>query len=396
LLRGEAGEGLKIEHPPPRQRYKLGSMRVFNCDHCGHLVFFDSVRCLHCGSTLAFLPDELTMAALAPAPQDGAGLWRRMGERGGTHYGGRLYRMCHNHTAHQACNFAIPANDYADLCVSCRQTRVLPDLSDGANLRRWKQIEAAKRQLFYTLARLGLEPLPGKFGPVFEFLADLPGGPTILTGHRGGTITLNVAEADDDERARRRIALGEPYRTLIGHLRHESGHFYWDQLVRDGGRMEAFRQVFGDERQDYAAALDAHYARRHDLGDWAARHVSAYAAAHPWEDWAETWAHYLHMIDLLETAASYETGVTVPDPHAALRHHVTDPFAEPRPAFQDMVRQWVPLTLMLNSLNRSLGQHDAYPFALSSGAMVKLRFVHDLVQAQSPRAALQAASSEML
>ncbi|WP_342720753.1 putative zinc-binding peptidase [Acidovorax sp. FHTAMBA] len=358
-------------------------MRVFNCDHCGHLVFFDSVQCLHCGNALAFVPDQLTMAALAPAPQDGPGLWRRMGERGGTAYSGRLYRMCHNHTHYQACNFAVPANDFSDLCASCRQTRVLPYLSDVANLGRWKQIEAAKRQLFYTLARLGLEPLPGRPGPVFEFLADMPGAPSVLTGHSSGTITLNIAEADDDERARRRIALGEPYRTLIGHLRHESGHFYWDQLVRDGGRTEAFRQVFGDERQDYAAALDAHYALGGHLGDWAVSHVSAYAAAHPWEDWAETWAHYLHMLDLLETAASYQASVTVPDPHAATRHQVTDPFATDRPDFQDMVRQWVPLTLLLNSLNRSLGQHDAYPFALSSGAMVKLRFVHDLVQGQA-------------
>ena len=116
------------------------------------------------------------------------------------------------------------------------------------------------------------------------------------------------------------------------------------------------------------------------LGDWREHHVSSYAAAHPWEDWAETWAHYLHMVDLLETAASYQTSVTVPDPQAAQRHQVTDPFADPRPAFDDMVRQWVPLTLMLNSLNRSLGQSDAYPFALSSGAMGKLRFVHELVQ----------------
>lgn len=359
-------------------------MRVFNCDHCGHLVFFDSVKCLHCGSALAFLPDELTMAALTPAPQDGPGLWRRRGASGSGQHTGRLYRMCHNHTYYQACNFAVPANDYSGLCASCRQTRVLPDLSENGNLRRWKQIELAKRQLFYTLARLGLERAQSS-GPCFEFLADLPGGPTILTGHLGGTITLNIAEADDEERARRRIALGEPYRTLIGHLRHESGHFYWDQLVRDGNRVDAFREVFGDEQQDYAAALDAHYARGVLHGDWSERHVSAYAAAHPWEDWAETWAHYLHMVDLLETAASYQAGVTVPDPEGAVRHHVTDPFAAPRPAFHAMVRQWVPLTLMLNSLNRSLGQDDAYPFALSPGAMVKLRFVHDLVQEQAPR-----------
>ena len=359
-------------------------MRVFNCDHCGHLIFFDSVRCLHCHSQLAFLPDQLTMAALTPAPQDGAQLWRQIGsaaEQGTVPQTGRLFRMCRNHTAYQACNFAVPANDYNELCASCRQTRVLPDLTQFGNLSRWKQTEAAKRQLFYTLARLSLEPVAGRAGPVFEFLADQPGGPAILTGHQNGTITLNVAEADDEERARRRIALGEPYRTLIGHLRHETGHFYWDQLVRDGGHLDAFRAVFGDERQDYDASLDAHYGKGHDLGDWSAHHVSSYATAHPWEDWAETWAHYLHMIDLLETASSYQVGVTVPDPYAAARVQVVDPFGMPRPAFQDMVRDWVPLTLMLNSLNRSLGQGDAYPFALSSGAKTKLRFVHDLVNA---------------
>ena len=360
-------------------------MRVFNCSQCGHLVFFDSVQCLHCGSTLAFLPDQLTVAALTPAPQDGPGLWRHCSPSDALEHGGRLYRLCSNYTGYQACNFAIPSSDFSHLCASCRQTRILPDLSAPANVRRWKQIESAKRQLFYTLAKLGLEPLPGRAGPVFEFLADLPGGPAVLTGHMAGTVTLNIAEADDDERARRRIALGEPYRTLIGHLRHESGHFYWDQLVHGGGQIEAFREVFGDERQDYAAALSAHYARGYGVDDWAARHVSAYAAAHPWEDWAETWAHYLHMIDLLETAASYQTGVTVPDPHASVRLDVSDPFAQPRPAFQEMVRQWVPLTLLLNSLNRSLGQHDAYPFALSAGAMLKLRFVHDVVHAAAQR-----------
>ena len=205
-----------------------------------------------------------------------------------------------------------------------------------------------------------------------------------MTGHASGMITLNVVEADDDERAKRRLALREPYRTLIGHLRHESGHFYWGLLVQDGGQLDAFRSLFGDERQDYAAALAAHYVRQGagDTEGWATHHVSAYAAAHPWEDWAETWAHYLHMIDLLETAACYQVGITVPDPAASVRQQVADPFALPRPGFQEMVRQWVPLTLVLNSLNRSLGQHDAYPFALSAGALRKLHFVHDLVQAR--------------
>jgi hypothetical protein len=382
-------------------------MRVFNCGHCGHLVFFDSVQCLHCGSALAFVPEEMDMVALALVdvssgssglqglPEDNAAplmnqsaatgpLWRRLGEYRNSNSVGQLYRMCRNHTQYQACNLAIPADQSTQLCASCRQTRTIPDLSNPANLRRWQKLEAAKRQLFYTLDRLNLIQPPQRPGPQFEFLADLPGSAPIMTGHFGGTITLNVAEADDDERARRRVALGEPYRTLIGHFRHESGHFYWDQLVCDGGQIEAFRRVFGDERQDYAAALNAHYAKGAFLGDWGSQHVSAYAMAHPWEDWAETWAHYLHLVDLLETAASYQVGVSVPTSQAATPYQVSDPFATPTPSFQDMVRQWVPLTLMLNSLNRSLGQDDAYPFALSAGAMVKLRFVHDLVQAHVP------------
>lgn len=346
-------------------------MRVFLCDHCGHLVFFDSVQCLHCGSTLAFLPDQLTLAALAPA--EAQGLWCRTGTQ--QH---QRYRLC-GHAQQGGCNFAVPAEDPEPLCASCRQTQWLPDLSDPANLRRWRQIEQAKRQLYYTLARLGLEPANSGIAPRFELLADQPGAP-VLTGHRAGTITLNVAEADDDERARRRLALHEPYRTLIGHLRHESGHYFWDQLVQGTPALESFRALFGDERTDYAAALQAHYAKPPGATDWQARHVSAYAAAHPWEDWAETWAHYLHMVDLLETAASYQAALTVPHATAPQRQHVQDPFSPSPPDFDAMVRQWVPLTLMLNSLNRSLGQQDAYPFAPSPGALAKLRFVHGLVR----------------
>jgi hypothetical protein len=210
---------------------------------------------------------------------------------------------------------------------------------------------------------------------MFEFLADQPGQP-VLTGHAQGVITLNVAEADDAERVKRRVEMHEPYRTLLGHFRHESGHYYWDRLVDEGGRVEAFRQVFGDERADYGQALQAHYARGGALPDWQEHYVSAYATAHPWEDWAETWAHYLHMVDLLETAAAYNTRVSLPGQGIGL-DEVINPLGTARPSFDALVRQWVPLTLMVNSLNRSLGQEDAYPFALSPNALGKLRFVHD-------------------
>lgn len=375
-------------------------MHAFNCDHCGHLVFFDSVLCVHCGHTLAFVPELLRTVTLRPANPASttsdlngppateapsalpgahpAELWEAVNP-GPASGPATRWRMCANHMLYHACNFTVQEHDPQALCISCRQTRWLPDLTDPANLRRWKLIEDAKRRLFYTLARLHLTVLDGVPAPEFEFLADLPGQPPVMTGHRTGTIVLNVAEADDDERARRRMELHEPYRTLVGHLRHESGHFFWDILIRDQPEeLERFRALFGDERLDYAQALQNHYGlgMAGPLG-WESQHVSAYATSHPWEDWAETWAHYLHMVDLLETASTYRTRMHVPGEIQA--HTMPDPFAAPGADFDSMLRAWVPLTLLLNSLNRSLGQDHAYPFALSAGAITKLRFVHDVL-----------------
>lgn len=357
-------------------------MKTFDCDHCGQPLFFENVQCLRCGSVLAFLPDRLALAAIEPLSGED-GLWRRRAGQAPS-ASSRAYRLCRNNTEHQACNFAVPADDPNPFCVSCRQTRILPDLSVPQNRDRWYRIEVAKRRLFYTLAKLGLvarEPPGGeRDGPVFEFLADLP-GQQVLTGHCEGVITLNVAEADDAERVARRIALHEPYRTLLGHLRHESGHYYWDRLILEGGRTDDFRAMFGDERADYGQALDAYYAAGGAAAGWQDHHVSAYATSHPWEDWAETWAHYLHMVDLLETASSYSTRVTLPGKAAQHAEEVSNPFDSGTADFDHLVEQWVPLTLLLNSLNRSLGQDDAYPFALSGRALEKLRFVHDLIRA---------------
>jgi len=363
-------------------------MKNFRCDHCGHPVFFENVQCLRCGSALAFLPDHLALCAIEPAAQEG--LWQRRGP-GRVGPPDRLYRLCRNHVEHQACNFAVPQDDPNPYCASCRQTRVLPDLSMPQNIDRWWRIEAAKRRLFYTLARLGLvQPCPPngeRDGPVFEFLADTPGH-MVMTGHAGGVITLNVAEADDAERVKRRVELHEPYRTLLGHLRHESGHYYWDRLIDEEGRVAEFRQLFGDESVSYADALQRHYASGGQPWGWQDRFVSAYATSHPWEDWAETWAHYLHMVDLLETAASYHTRVEVPGSRDDEVGEVLDPYEFREGGFERLVEQWVPVTLLVNSLNRSLGQEDAYPFVLTAGSLAKLRFVHEVIH--SPRRPKQA------
>jgi hypothetical protein len=367
-------------------------MRTFYCDHCGHPIFFENVQCLQCGSALAFLPLRLASCAVEPVP-DEPGLWRRRKRRGASQ---QHYRMCFNHGEYQACNFAVPEADPNPLCVSCRQTRVLPDLSIPQNIGRWYRIETAKRRLFYTLAKLGLvsvnPPNGERDGPIFEFLADTPGHP-VMTGHASGVITLNIAEADDAERVQRRVALGEPYRTLLGHLRHESGHFYWDRLIAGTDRLGEFRAMFGDDTRDYAQALKDYYARGGaNIAGWEANHVSAYATSHPWEDWAETWAHYLHMVDLLETAAAYNTRIGLPgaDDDA---DEVINPFETGAGDFDALVENWIPLTLLLNSLNRSLGHEDAYPFALSAAALEKLRFVHDVIAQPATRRAPSPARS---
>jgi len=373
-------------------------MRVFNCDACGHLVFFESLQCVHCGAALAFLPDSLRMASVRlesapePSPPHGWHSARPAPQGTGADSGQPLrYRLCAHRHDISLCNFAIAEDDSQDLCLSCRQTLWLPDASNPANQMRWAKIEAAKRLLFYTSAKLGLMRTDGKADPEqhprFSLLADMPDAAPVLTGHAHGMITLNVVEADDEERVRRRLALHEPYRTLIGHLRHESGHFYWDRLIAGSHWLEPFRALFGDERQDYAQALKVHYGKDPLTLHWQEDYISAYATAHPWEDWAETWAHYLHMVDLLETAASYDTHIRLPD-GMSQPVGMRDPFARPGPDFDTMLAQWVPLTLLLNSMTRSLGHVDAYPFTISPGARRKLRFVHDVVRERADSMAL--------
>jgi hypothetical protein len=351
-------------------------MKAFYCDHCGALVFFENVQCVKCGHALGFLADLLDLSALEPVPNQ-ANTWRALA----TAAHGRWYRQCQNSYQHQVCNWLVA--DEKAFCLACRLNRTIPDLSQAGNRERWHKMELAKRRLLYTLLHLGL-PLQGRpegKRPAlqFDFLAETPGGPPVLTGHDNSLITLSIAEADDAEREKRRMNLHEPYRTLLGHFRHEIAHYYWNQLIGGTPRLARFRELFGDERQDYAATLKNYYAQGAPA-DWQSRHVSAYASAHPWEDWAETWAHYLHVVDTLETAAGFGLQLTPKHPAAATMRADSRRVDEAAGSFDGLLRQWLPLTYALNSLNRGMGMPDLYPFVLSDAAVAKLRFVHDTVQ----------------
>lgn len=349
-------------------------MKVFTCTACNNRVHFENHVCLSCGHAIGFDIDAWQMSALEPV-EDKTGLFRKIRAGNGKDIAIDV-RYCDN-AVHGACNWLIPSDSPATLCVACSCNRTIPNLAEPGRLDAWRGVEQAKKRLAYSLMRFGL-PLDG--GPsgapplVFDFVAQG------LTGHFNGVITLDVLEADDVERERRRQMFAEPYRSLLGHLRHESGHYYWMLLVERGGALEEFRALFGAETQDYQTALAAHYADGAPA-NWGENYVSAYASSHPWEDWAETWAHYLHMVDTVETAEA--EGM---EPRAAgLLFGAAWPFKKydvyRQVNFASLMERWVPLSLALNSLSRSLGHRDFYPFVISTAARAKLEFVHRLVRA---------------
>jgi hypothetical protein len=351
-------------------------VKIFHCQNCGQMVYFANTRCERCGLRLGYLSDRALLSALVPLV---GGHWSPLAAP--TQHS----RFCAN-AVHDVCNWLIPADGLDAFCQACQLNRTIPDLGHGENRRRWQRLEAAKHRLVYGLLRLGL-PLTNRFdapetGLAFDFLATSDGvarGRTgVVTGHAAGQITIDIAEADDAERERHRQAMGESYRTLLGHFRHEIGHYYWDRLVHSGPWIEAFRNLFGDERWDYEASLRRHYGEG-PPADWQQRFVSGYASAHPWEDFAETWAHYLHILDTLETA--FEFGLRVrprgeTDP-TLIKELDADPYVQQE--FDHLIALWLPLTYGVNCLNHSMGLPDLYPFVLSPAVMGKLRFVHGLV-----------------
>ena len=355
-------------------------MRLFACDACTNPVHFDNTACVACGHRLGFVPELGRMTALEPA-----------GDHLVSPALGRDVVPCAN-AAHDACNWLLPAARAGELCPACRHNRTIPALDTPETLAAFRRITAAERHLFYSLLAWGLHaPTRSEdavAGLAFDFLADeiaADGTVTpVMTGHADGVITLAIAEADDAEREARRTRLGEPYRTLLGHFRHEIGHYWWDRLVRDHGRLETFRAVFGDERADYGASLARHYADG-PPADWRQHFVSAYASAHPWEDFAETWAHHMHMVDALETARAF--GLTL-DPRGPAGESLSleiDFRPYDAPDLATLTAAWPPLTVAVNAINRSLGQPDVYPFVLTPSIEAKLGFVHDLVVAQRVR-----------
>ncbi len=332
-------------------------MRAFSCGRCGQLVFFENSVCLRCSAPLGLVPSRLDLVVLDD-PQ------------------APVASLCANSVTAE-CNWVVEGGHPGPLCFSCALTRTRPADGDPDALAAFARSEAAKRRLVFQVLDLGLaigEDL------AFDLLSSRSG--PVVTGHDEGVIAIDLAESDDARREQRRTELGEPYRTMLGHFRHEIGHYYWPVLVRRAGALERWRELFGDEQIDYDAALQRHY-EEGPPGDWSQWHVSAYAAAHPWEDWAETFAHYLHIRDTMQTAAAFGLFVAGPAVTADLSLSAAPVQEDDRRPFQELVADWLPLTYALNAVNRSMGRGDLYPFTLAPTVIEKLAFVHDRVRAMS-------------
>jgi hypothetical protein len=351
-------------------------MRVFTCDNCGQLVFFDNSRCLRCHSPLGYLHRHRDVVALTEVAPD------RLVDPSATP---QAWQRCATAEL-TGCNWLVPAGTNA-LCESCVLTRTRAADDDPEGLAELVTAEMAKRRLVFQLAELDLPVGPrdrqtGR-GLAFDLLSS--SATKVITGHDNGVITLDLAEADDEHRERLRQQLSEPYRTVLGHFRHEIGHYYWPILVTGPDLLAACRAVFGDDRADYTRAVADHYAAADPTAaaldaPWRQTHISSYARMHPYEDWAETFAHYLHILDTLQTAESFGLGVA-----GGLRPGIRPEAADPtRPdgsgSFGEVVDHWLELSYALNQINRSMGHDDLYPFVLAPTVVRKLAFVDRLVR----------------
>jgi hypothetical protein len=339
-------------------------MLRYHCRLCGAEIRFDTMHCPVCAAPHGYVADAQVLATMA-ADADGITY----------HLAGDAVARWRCLNAAWGCNWTVPAGTGDRWCLSCALTRGRPDTERPDAIEAWSRAEAAKRHLVDQLLRLGLPIEPRSpqrpNGLTFD-LVDVP-GERGLTGHLDGVVTIDLAEADDVRRDELRRALGEPFRTLLGNMRHEVGHHYWARLVGQGRVLAEARRLFADERIDYTQALERHYASPGTAWD-ATRFVSRYAAVHPLEDWAETFAHYLHLVDAVETADAHGLargpGGARVDLDAPL--HV-------------LLGAWLPLGAAIDAVAEAVGSPPPFPFHPVGLVVDKLSFVHDTVRANRRR-----------
>jgi hypothetical protein len=343
-------------------------MKIFQCGHCAQSLFFESHSCENCGHLSGFRDEDRTMLTFDPKKEV------LLSDREQ-----KEYKYCKN-KEYNVCNWVVEKDAPEEFCQACQLNRTIPNLSDEENFEKWKNLEVAKHRLIYQLQKLGLDlksKLDTKEGFCFDFVVQKH-NPKLMTGHANGVITILLKEADSVLREQMRLQLLEPYRTLIGHLRHEIGHYFWDQLVYNDKKVLAeYRIIFGNEELNYGDSLNKYY-KEGAPENWQESFISKYATSHPWEDWAETWAHYLHIMDMLETSYFFGLNVTPIESNNDMKANVSfDPYLVAD--FDIIVKTCIPLSFAVNSINRAMGVPDVYPFIITPAMITKMNFIHQLL-----------------
>lgn len=343
-------------------------MKIFQCGYCKQAIYFENRSCENCGHLTGFRDTDRIMLTFKPNSNV------LISDREKT-----AYKYCKNHKL-EVCNWVLPENSLEAYCSACQLNRTIPNLSNINYAENWKNLEVAKHRLVYQLQKIGLS-LPSKLrqenGLCFDFVAK-ENNLNLMTGHANGVITILIKEGDSVLREKTRKEMREPYRTLVGHLRHEVGHYFWEQLIQNNPKvLSKFRAIFGDESVSYPDALQNYYNTATQT-NWQQNFISEYATSHPWEDWAETWAHYLHIMDMVETAYFFRLHVKPKGSSKELKTRVSfDPYNKKN--FNEIIKTCVPLSFAVNSINRAMGIPDVYPFIISPKIIEKLNFIHLLL-----------------
>lgn len=321
-------------------------MKAFTCRVCGAALYFENFRCMTCHTPQAYSRRE---SAIVPLDQDGLYI----------DHAGATWKVCANKVI-AGCTWLTAESE--ELCSSCALTRTRPRDDDHVGLAQYLPAERAKRHLLVELDTLGL-PVEARSeqhpeGLAFDLLSSVD--ENVVIGHDNGLITIDLAESDVAHREKVRARLDEPYRTMLGHFRHEIGHYFEARLVT-GDLLDRCRELFGDDTQDYQASIDRHYSEGPPDG-WESSYISMYATMHPYEDFAETFAHYLHICETIDSAREF--GLTATAPATAFS------------SFRDVViGVWIPLSIALNQINRGMGKEPLYPFVIPDPVIEKLEFV---------------------
>ncbi|MGK0413903.1 MAG: hypothetical protein ACJA1B_002120 [Polaribacter sp.] len=344
-------------------------MKIFQCGNCNHAIFFENVTCENCGHLSGYRAEDFKMLTFNFSND------ALISDREGV-----AYKFCKN-KEYEVCNWVLEKDSPEEFCSACQLNRTIPKLSDADNFENWTHMEIAKHRVIYQLQKVGLS-LPNKMdndevGLCFDFVSN-KSNPKLMTGHANGVVTILIREGNSVLREKARKQLSEPYRTLVGHLRHEVGHYFWDRLIRDyPDTLAEFRSIFGNDELDYGKALNTYY-KNGAPENWQKSFISEYATSHAWEDWAETWAHYLHIMDMVETGYFFRLSVKPAGKKNKLKTRISfDPYKVEN--FDKIIENCVPLSFAVNSMNRAMGVPDIYPFVISPIIVEKLRFIHRLL-----------------